>query len=872
MKFIKKKNINLKSNFFLKISLFIIIFFILGMWTEKYDLFKKPNVLFTKIYENLYSKVVSEVYDIEELIIDIDYRNFEKIKKSRETALKNQYLRQSDAKWSSAKLIHNNKKNKIKIRLKGMLGDHWNHPYKWSFYVKIDDDNSSIFNLRRFTLQPPETLNYLKEWLYMKALKKEGLIYHRTKFVELIINGNKYGLYTLQERSMKELIENNKRREGPVIIFSNQERLDEEINLNNLSANKISDYFWRSQILPIQFKSSYKGTVQETYLNKAVSLLELFRDKKLRVDEVFDLDQIAKIMAIRAIFGSTEFDVDDMKFYYNPVSNLLEPISKEVHSEPKRFLSEFNPWVFNSNNLRYPRQKPFLDLFFNDEVFYEKYLNELNNYSNNDYINNLVKYNEAEFEEVKKILKLNFPSVELFTSKDFENISTFIQSTLKPIQKPYFNLLKISNNSLEFKVTNTQILPIEITGLAIDNDLLELDSNFFVGGIDLNANFYNKSDFQKIIKIECLTFKCNEENLEKIKINYRIYGQENIYSNPIKFWNNNFDSETFNLKSSNVSSLLNKYKFIKKIGKNLVIESQEWKIDERIIIPKDHKLIIKKGTIEFSKKGQLISFSPIYIEGDNDNPVIITSDLNQNLNTNTLNEEKGNGILIINTKEESVLNNVVFKNLSAPNVISGKGILGSINFYQADVKILNTKFYNNLIGDDYINIIRSNFHIENSYFEETNSDSIDVDFSKGSIINSKFYKSKNDAIDFSGSEVNLENIYIYGSGDKAISVGEGSILRAKDILIENSNIGIASKDKSSVYLDNVTINDVNIGLAAYIKKIEYGAPEIIASNIKLSNYKNDFISDLNSKIIIDERVIANTNCKKNIEICNFLIN
>ena len=73
-------------------------------------------------------------------------------------------------------------------------------------------------------------------------------------------------------------------------------------------------------------------------------------------------------------------------------------------------------------------------------------------------------------------------------------------------------------------------------------------------------------------------------------------------------------------------------------------------------------------------------------------------------------------------------------------------------------------------------------------------------------------------------------------------------------------------------MDNVTINDVNIGLAAYIKKIEYGAPEIIASNIKLSNYKNDFISDLNSKIIIDERVITNTNCKKNIEVCSFLIN
>ena len=73
-----------------------------------------------------------------------------------------------------------------------------------------------------------------------------------------------------------------------------------------MGANKISDYFWRSQIKTIQFKKNYKGTVQEKYLYKAVSLLESFRDKKLEVNEVFDIDQLSKILAIRAIFGSTE--------------------------------------------------------------------------------------------------------------------------------------------------------------------------------------------------------------------------------------------------------------------------------------------------------------------------------------------------------------------------------------------------------------------------------------------------------------------------------------------------------------------------------------------------------------------------------------
>ena len=859
MKFVKEKKYNLGSNLFLKFFLITLFFFILGIWTEKYDLLKKPSAFFTKIFENFYSKVVSEVYDTKEIIIDINYKNFEKIKKTRQIALRNEYLRASDSKWSSGNLVHNDKKNKIKIRLKGMLGDHWKHPYKWSFYIKIDDDNSSIFNLRRFTIQPPKTLNYINEWLYMKALKKEGLIFHRTEFVDLIINGNKYGLYTLQERSIKELVENNKRREGPVVVFSNQERLDEEINFfdNNIDANKISDYFWRSPIKPIQFKKSYKGTVQEKYLNKAVSLLELFRDKKLRVDEVFDLDQIAKVMALKAIFGSTEFDVDDMKFYYNPVSNLIEPISKEVHAEPKRFIAGFNPWVFRTNNLRYPRQKSFLNLFYDDKIFYEKYLKELNNYSKIQYVSNLVEENKSEFEKIKRLLKINFPTEEIFLIEDFEKVSSFIQNTLNPVQKPYFNLLKISNNIMELKATNTQILPIEITGINLGDKSLNLQSNLFINGFDLS-----KKDFQKTFKIDCLTLECNKVNLDKIKINYKILGQTRVYSNSIKFWNNDLKVDTFNSNINEISLLLKKYTFIRKIENDLIIDGHDWKINERIIIPKNYKLIIKNSSIKFSESGQLISFSPIRIEGTKENQVKISSETYSAPNN-------GNGILVINTKEESSLNYVSFKDLSAPNLISGIGLLGSINFYEADVKISNTSFYNNSIGDDYINIIRSNFLIENSYFENANSDAIDIDFSQGSILNSKFLMSGNDAIDFSGSEVNLEDIYIHGSGDKGISVGEGSIVNAKNIFIENSNIGIASKDKSDVYLDDITIDNVFIGLAAYIKKVEYGSPKIKGSNIKLSNYQHDYVADLNAKIKIDDLKIESINCKENLEICNF---
>ena len=112
MKYQKKKNIQLNSKFLRNLLIFLMIFILIifGIWIEKYDLFKKPNDLAKRIYENLYGKVISEFYENEKIIIDIDYKNFNKIKKSRELALRNQRLRDSDTKWVNASLVYKNEK------------------------------------------------------------------------------------------------------------------------------------------------------------------------------------------------------------------------------------------------------------------------------------------------------------------------------------------------------------------------------------------------------------------------------------------------------------------------------------------------------------------------------------------------------------------------------------------------------------------------------------------------------------------------------------------------------------------------------------------------------------------------------------------
>ena len=83
-------------------------------------------------------------------------------------------------------------------------------------------------------------------------------------------------------------------------------------------------------------------------------------------------------MAIRAVLGSSEFDYRDTKFYFNPITSLLEPITKEIHVNLNlNFKDHYFSWWIDSykerphytNNTNF-----FLDLLYKDNKFYEAYL------------------------------------------------------------------------------------------------------------------------------------------------------------------------------------------------------------------------------------------------------------------------------------------------------------------------------------------------------------------------------------------------------------------------------------------------------------------------------------------------------------------
>ena len=518
---------------YIKYFLIFLFIFFLGLFSERFD-FDKKIFNFTKYLTDYTSRTFYGFTSKEKINIEIKPEHYDKILKVRELSLKKNQLREDIQEWVPAKLIVDNNTYDIRIRLKGTFPDHWNDPSQWSFQIKINNNSKTYLGYRRLNLQPPKTVNYLYEWLLMKAFENEKLISLGATYINLQINGSNRGAYILQGAISEEIIKKNKRQAGPIIGFSKKLYLKEMINSQRLdrlnavdSLNGIEDTFWRAKIEPVQFSDDLLGTKQEEYLQKAIYLLESFRKGSLKTDQVFDIKQLAKVMALRAVLGSSEFDWRDTKFYFNPTTSLLEPISKESHvSLDLNFRDHYFSWWIDSSDIRshyINNTNFFLDLLYKDENFYREYLSQLNIFSKQKYYKELIEKNTDEFKKFSKLLNQNYPSKQIFSEEHIEITRLRILDFLNPVQGINVYFSEYKENFLTLNISNLQRLPVEILGIEFeDNSKIYLEKpNRINGKTPLLAVKNN------LVKIDC-KFKeqCKKLFINKQKVIFKIFGQD----------------------------------------------------------------------------------------------------------------------------------------------------------------------------------------------------------------------------------------------------------------------------------------------------------------------------------------------------------
>jgi spore coat protein CotH len=272
--------------------------------------------------------------------------------------------------------------------LKGDLLDHLKDKNSWSFRVKVKGDNT-IDGMKVFSLHNPKARNYINEWLYLKLLEKEGLIALRYKFVTITLNGKNLGVYAMEEHFNKRLIENNKLREGPIIKFSEDLHWQERVAHRG---RPMDEAYIHSRIDGFQTKKTNKNKVLKQQCFQAATLLEKFRRHELKTSQVFNVDKLAKYIAISLVMGAKHGLVwHNERFYYNPITSKLEPIGFDGEAG-----GTINRSFFPTN--LYERT------LFADPIFQEKLIEQLRQVSEKSYLDTFFVSIKDELEENLNII------------------------------------------------------------------------------------------------------------------------------------------------------------------------------------------------------------------------------------------------------------------------------------------------------------------------------------------------------------------------------------------------------------------------------------------------------------------------------------
>jgi len=897
----KKKKINF-NNFFifyfiisiLLIISFFSIFFNTGVWiNNKNDFLNRTykNGLnnYLHIFEITFKGFKSFFFKYDEMNIDLPYENLIILEQNREEIVNNSIkgMRSENQEFSEVEgsAVYKDQKIPIILRLKGDRITHFEEKDKSSYAIKALGVEK-IKGIKKFSLIKPRARNYIHEWLFHEFAKEVGLTKLKYEFIYLKINGESQGLYVFEEGFDKDLLERNQRRNGP--IFS----INQEYSLNIFQTK-----------LELYNKNFWNRDENIKLSNYARNKLRGFLQKKFSLKETFDLEKWASLFAVADLtYTHHSLGPRNTKFYYNPISGLFEPIPYDGH----RILRNYN-----KNLIDFPHQNAYemasacldkticeqpenyhlklLYRFFYDEDdnlnldFYSEYIKAIKKITNEEFLSTFFEKRKKNINKINSAIYSDYflvdnnpylkygPGLYYFNQEDLLFRAEILKKKIK--QK----LNKIS--AIE---TNDQI--------TIENKDIPGNISLTVDGLicEKLQNNWRKNFTYKIISAEYLKNKVEIKKDSPYLSNSRC-----IY---VKF-KDKFDNEVF-LKKINYSlpvlfnekEIKEKYlNYFYKKNNILFLKNKETEINEDIIIPENFTVRIKSGeNIKILNNAFIISNSQWEV-GDKNGRVLITGakdnfggglvikrvkQISKFYNTDFkylsgvenrfLNNKKSEKTSFILTKYfENKKNSYIYSQVTSNDYNYGFSdkfsYTGAVNLYETKAQFQNCRFIR-IDSEDALNIISSQFLIEDSIFEENSSDSIDIDFGEGIIKNSKFTSVDNDAIDLSGSKVYLENLYFLDVDDKLISSGENTKVNIKKIEGKNSYVGIASKDGSETIAEDINFINVKIPFASYQKKksFKHGILKI-NDPINLENYVVKNIKDRKSHIYINKKQIRNSN-------------
>ena len=807
---------------------------------------------------------------LDTLYIDIAPDDFAQIQAKREAALAQWILLASSADLVPATLrLGDDAPLSARLRLKGDWADHFAHA-KWSYRVEMRGANF-LNGMRVFSLQDPSTRTYLNEWLFLENLRAEGVLAVGYDFVHGVQNGQALGIYAVEEGFSKELLESQGRRES-VIIRYNEDLLWQywaAYNHDNVTPRGVRelyviDEFDSNKVNQSTTLSAYRdvavGKLRAWWAGKSSSDVLDDLPRQLPSAEVFDRDTLAKFLALADVWGASHAIYwHNLRFYYNPITTLLEPIAFDTQA----LAAGSHVEVLELPGLREVQT-------YADPQLQRAYLTSLWQFSQPDYLTALQADFGTEFEALRAALTPEFgarylsdgqsvlaPPWEVLTIRQ-----AALRELLSPIQMTYA-YIPADTTPDTLAVGNLLDFPVEILGVQVDAAWLpatrawatDADSvlpaaivtaALVLPALPRDATFM---DYARLhIPPETWATANITATAPTLQLVTHLWGLTATVTQPVLASYPPLSTGPLPLAPT-LTEALQAHSYLRMmpaVPAMLMIPPGTWAISGSLILPAGYGLHLDPATtLRFAPDSFLLARGPLVFEGTPDQPVILEPSA-----------ATWWGVVVLDAGAPSFWHHTVVAHTDAV-ALPGWTLTGGVTFYQSPIRldhvhILGTR------AEDGFNTIRTTFEIVDSEFAGTVSDALDADFCQGTIANSVFHDIGADGIDVSGADVTVRDVQMFALGDKALSVGEASRLHAERVTITDVDFGVVSKDRSSVTLRDVTIDNARIaGLAAYIKKPAYGPAVITADAITFVNIPDEqqTLIQTGSRIVLDGVVL-----------------
>ena len=328
----------------------------------------------------------------------------------------------------------------------------------WPLHVRALPGDT-VLGMQTFDILPVVDAAPLWSMLLHAVLKQEGHASLQSGLAEVELNGVQLGLCVLHGRPDRTMLARWSRGNGPVLRFDDGLLLDAQASMAErlFQSSSLAKSDWMAAPLLLQ---SVEGDVLSGRATKAIKRMESFRAGYSKASDVFDTDQVARLLATCELLGTrSALAWWNLRFLVDSISEDLVPIPLHITER-----SPITALLAAAQNTREGDGWEIADRFLADPVILRNYMAYLDTFSTPGWWEAELERTKDAWGQARIIVNAEFPSIDLDTMV-LAHDRTVIAQALHPRTAVLAYVLDAQKTTDGIAVANVHDLPVEVVGL-----------------------------------------------------------------------------------------------------------------------------------------------------------------------------------------------------------------------------------------------------------------------------------------------------------------------------------------------------------------------------------------------------------------------